>query len=164
MYRKAAKSGHCVEAVDWIECTDEHSAWLSFQMTGDVKAVIHAVDEVDVYVSRWAEQDGVGGSQAAGGVGCGIGWTEVGFDLDDAAGEALAVEIADEELAEEGSGYDLGSAGVERSCEELGVTGLWGCAHIFCADFFANFLAMVKCVLLGVFEKTCRCCGVLVVN
>ena len=40
--------------------------------------------------------------------GGGIGGTEVGFDLDDAAGEELAVEIADEELAEEGSGDDLG--------------------------------------------------------
>jgi hypothetical protein len=83
---KAAKSGHCVEAFDWIERTDEYSAWFSFQMTGDVEAVVHAVDEVDVCVSRWAEEDGVGGSQAAGGVGGGIGGTEVGFDFDDAAG------------------------------------------------------------------------------
>lgn len=57
------------------------------------------------------------------------------------------MEVADEELAQEGSGDDLGGAGVEGSWEELGgVTGLWGCAHIFCADFFATFLAMVKCV------------------
>ena len=53
------------------------------------------------------------------------------------------MEVADEELAEEGSGDGFGGAVVERSYEELGgVTGLWGCSHIFCADF----LAMVKCV------------------
>ena len=62
------------------------------------------------------------------------------------------MEGADEEFAEEGSGYGFGGAGVEGSWEELGgVTGLWGCAHIFCADFFANFLAMVKCVFTGGF-------------
>ena len=62
---------------------------------------------------------GVVGGEAAGGVGGGVGETEVGFDLDDAAGEALAVEIADEEFAEEGSGDDLGGAGVEGSWEEF---------------------------------------------
>jgi hypothetical protein len=65
-------------------------------------------------------------------VGGGVGEAEVGLDLGDAAGEALAVEIADEELAEEGSGDDLGGAGVEGSWEELrGVTGLRGGTHIF---------------------------------
>ena len=73
------------------------------------------------------------GGEAAVGVGGRVGEAEVGLDLDDAAGEALAVEIADEELAEEGSGDDFGGAGVEGSWEELGgVVGFWGCAHIFC--------------------------------
>jgi hypothetical protein len=43
------------------------------------------------------------------------------------------VEIADEKLAEEGAGDDIRGAGVEGSLEELrGVTGLCGCAHVFC--------------------------------
>ena len=50
------------------------------------------------------------------------------------------MEIADEEFAQEGAGYGFGGAGVEGSCEELGgVMGLWGWAHIFCADFFCDF-------------------------
>ncbi len=50
---------------------------------------------------------------------------EVGFDFSDAGGEAFAVEIADEQLAEEGSRYDLGGAGVEASWEEVrGLVGL----------------------------------------
>jgi hypothetical protein len=69
-------------------------------------------------------------------VGCRVDEAEVGFDFGDAGGEALAVEVADEEFAEEGSGYDLGRAGVEASGEEFnGGTGLWGEAHILCGDF-----------------------------
>ena len=52
-------------------------------------------------------------------MGCRVDEAEVGFDLGDAAGEALAVEIADEELAEEGSRDDLGGAGVEGSWKKL---------------------------------------------
>ena len=46
-------------------------------------------------------------------MGGGVGEAEVDLDLGDAAGEAFAVEIADEEFAEEGAGYDFGGAGVE---------------------------------------------------
>jgi len=61
------------------------------------------------------------------------------------------VEGADEEFAGEGSGYGFGGAGVEGSWEELGgVTGLWGCAHIFVL-IFTIFWAMVKCVFCWVF-------------
>jgi hypothetical protein len=84
-------------------------------MGGCVEAVVHAVDEVDVGAAGWAEEGGVVGSEAAEGVRGGVGEAEVGLDLDDAAGEALAVEIADEEFAEEGSGDDLGGAGVGGS-------------------------------------------------
>jgi hypothetical protein len=72
-----------------------------------------------VGASGWAEEREIVRGEAAVGVGGGIGEAEVGLDLGDAAGEALAVEIADEEFAEEGSGYDFGGAGVEGSWEEL---------------------------------------------
>ena len=101
-----------------------------------MRAVVHAVDEVDIYVSGWAEEDCVAGSEAAGCVGCRVDEAEVGFDFGDAGGEAFALEVADEEFAEEGSGYGVGGAGVEGSWEEFsGVTGLWGCAHILCGEF-----------------------------
>jgi hypothetical protein len=69
-------------------------------------------------------------------VGCRVDEAEIGFDFGDAGGEALAVEVADEEFAEEGARDDLGGAGVEASWEELRkVTGLWVTAHVLCGDF-----------------------------
>jgi hypothetical protein len=60
-------------------------------------------------------------------VGCRVDEAEVGFDFGDAGGEAFAVEIADEELAEEGSGDGVGGAGVEASWEEF-EQARWLCA------------------------------------
>jgi hypothetical protein len=134
---KAAEVGHGFEAVEGIEGADEDSSGFAGTMRGDVEAVVHAVDEVDIGVSGWAEEDCVVGSEAAGRVGCRVDEAEVGFDFDDAGGEAFALEVADEELAEEGPGYSVGGAGVEASWEEFwGVTGLWGRAHIFGSDIF----------------------------
>ena len=128
---KAAEVGHGFEAVDWIEGSDEDSSGFAGKVCGDVETVIHAVDEVDIYVSGWAEEDCVAGSETAGGVGCRVDEAEVGFDFCDAGGKAFALEIADEELAEEGSRYDLGGAGVEAPLEEFGETmSLWETAHI----------------------------------
>jgi len=83
-------------------------------------------------VSGWAEEYCVAGSETAGGVGCRVDEAEVGFDFGDAGSEALALEIADEELAEESSGYDFGRAGVEAAWE---LVGLWVCAHVFWGRF-----------------------------
>ena len=128
------------------------------EMGGCVDAVVHAVDEVDVGATGWAEEGSVVRSEAAVGVGGGIGEAEVGLDLGDTAGEALAVEIADEELAEEGLGYDLGGAGVEGSWEEFrGAVGLRWWAH-FCGDYFVLPSYLPICLLhlwmgqLDVFE------------
>jgi hypothetical protein len=89
--------GHGFEAVDWIEGSDEDSACFAGKMRGDVETVVHAVYEVDIYVSGWAEEYCVAGSETAGCVGGWVDEAEVGFDFGDAGGEALAVEVADEE-------------------------------------------------------------------
>ena len=123
--------GHDLNAVDGGDGADEDSAGFAGEMGGCVEAVVHTVDEVDVGAAGWAEEGEVVGGEAAEGVGGWVGEAEVGLDLDDAASEALAVEIADEELAEECSRDYLGGPGVEASGEELRrVTGLLGCAHI----------------------------------
>jgi len=83
---KAAEVGHGFEAVDWIEGSDEDSSGFAGKMRGDVETVVHAVDEVDIYVSGWTEEDGIAGSEAAGCVGCRVDEAEVGFDFGDAGG------------------------------------------------------------------------------
>ena len=55
-------------------------------MRGDVEAVVHAVDEVDICVSGWAEEYCVVRSEAAGCVRCRVDEAEVGFDFGDAGG------------------------------------------------------------------------------
>ena len=127
---KASEVGHGLDAVDGGDGADEYSASLAGEMGGGVEAVVHAVDEVDVGAAGWAEEGEVIGGEAAIGVRGGVGEAEVGLDLGDAAGEALAVEIADEEFAEESSGDDFGGAGVEGFWEESRVAGFWVCAHI----------------------------------
>ena len=119
--------GHGLDAVDGGDGADEDSAGLAGEVGGGVEAIVHAVDEVDVGAAGWAEEGEIIGGEAAVGVGGRVGEAEVGLDLGNAAGEALAVEIADEEFAKEGSGDDFWGAGVEGSWKELGrVTGLWG--------------------------------------
>lgn len=87
-------------------------------------------------MSGWAEEYCVAGSETAGCVGCRVDEAEVGFDLGDAGGEALALEVADEEFAEECSRYDLGGAGVEAASE---LAGLWMCSPILCV-FFDDYI------------------------
>lgn len=128
--------GHGLDAVDGGDGANEDSASFAKEMGGCVDAVVHAVDEVDVGSAGWAEEGEVVGGEAAVGVGGGVGEAEVGFDLGDAAGKTLAVEIADEELAEESSGYDLGRAGIEAPWEEFGeATSFLETAHIHCEAF-----------------------------
>ena len=104
---------------------------------GDVEAVVHAVDEVDVDVSGWAKEYCVAGSETAGCVGGRVDEAEVGFDFGDAGSEGFAVEVADEEFAEERSGDGVGGAGVEASrggARER--EGLLGVVSIFSVEIF----------------------------
>jgi len=83
-----AVQGHFRLAEHGFEGADEDGAGQAFRLAGDVDAVVHAVDEVDIGVAGLAEHDGVAGRDAAEAVGCGVGdgavRAVVGFDLDDA--------------------------------------------------------------------------------
>ena len=65
----------------------EVSACFAGKMRGDVETVVHAVDEVDIYVSGWAEEDCIAWSETARCVGCRVDEAEVGFDFGDAGVE-----------------------------------------------------------------------------
>ncbi len=71
-----------------------------------------AVDEIDVSVAGWAEENGGAGGDAGEGVGGGIGLPEVGLDFDDASLEWILL-ISDEHFAKEVAGYALRVAGEE---------------------------------------------------
>ena len=96
---EAPEAGHRFEAGYGLEGADEDAAGLAFGLAGEVEAVVHAVDEVDVGEAGRPEEDCVARGFADEAVGGGVGEAEVGFDFGDAAGEALAVEGAGDELA-----------------------------------------------------------------
>jgi hypothetical protein len=56
-------------------------------VTRDVGAEVSSVDEIDVGVAGWAEEDGVARGLSTVGVGSGIDGSEIGFGFDDASGE-----------------------------------------------------------------------------
>jgi len=96
---EAAEARHGLEPFDGLEGADEHAAGLAGWLAGEVQAVVHAVDEIDVGEAGRTEEDGVAGGFADEGVGGWVVEAEVGFDFRDAAGEALAVERAGDEFA-----------------------------------------------------------------
>ena len=100
-----AVEGHFRQAEQGFERADEDGAGHAFRLAGDVDAVVHAVDEVDVGVAGFAEHDGVAGRDAAkavgGRVGDGAVRAVVGFDFDDATGEPAVCGAPGEELAEQ---------------------------------------------------------------
>ena len=65
-----------------------------------------SVDEVDVSVARWAEEDGVAEGASGGGVRGWVVGAEVGFGLDDASGKDVLAVATDENLAQEFAGDD----------------------------------------------------------
>ncbi len=82
---EAAEAGHGFEAGDGLEGADEDSSGLAVGLAGEVEAVVHAVDEVDVGEAGRAEEYRVARGLADEGVGGWVGEAEVGFDFGDAA-------------------------------------------------------------------------------
>ncbi len=129
---EAAGPGHYFDAGERFEGAEKNAAGAALGFAGDVEAVVIAVDEVDVGVAGGAEEDGIAGGAAGGGVSCGVVFSEVGFDFDDAGGERIASAIADEDFAEEFAGHAAGIAVVEGAVQGMDVGGLrrslW-CGH-----------------------------------
>ncbi len=141
--RKTAVARHRVKASHWFERAEEDSTGHAIGLTGDVEAVVLAVDGVNVRVTRRTEENDVARRGTAISVGCGIRWivvrTEVGFNLDDAAGKDFAPDAMDEEFAEQARRYELGRVFVETARERSQLippvqqSALHGWDALFCA-------------------------------
>ena len=83
--RKVAAAGHGGESGDGFEGADEDAAGFAVRLAGDIEAVIHAIDEVNVGMAGRAEEDSIAGGFSGEGVGGRVVGAEVGFDFDDAA-------------------------------------------------------------------------------
>lgn len=105
-----AIASHGGEAGERLESAEENAASDAVGQAGDIEAIVVAVDEVNVSDARRTEEDGVAESASGSGVGGEIVSAEVGFDLDDACGEALAAFATDEDFAEKFGAHDTGIA------------------------------------------------------
>jgi len=122
----AASLGHFVDAGERFEGAEENAAGAAFGFAGNVEAVVGAVNEVNVGMAGRAEQDGIARSLTGGGVGGGIIFAEIGFDFDDAGGQAgaapscffLSCYFSNQHLAEKFAGYATGIA-----VEEFAIQG-----------------------------------------
>ena len=110
---------HGLHALQGLQRSDEHSGRGALWFSDSVEAVVHAVDKVDVSMTRRA----VHGRVPAGGSGPGVAGLicliEVGFDFHDAACQPLAIQYAHYSLAQEFLCHSQCWAGVEfawQSC------------------------------------------------
>jgi len=91
----AAGPSHFFDTGEGLEGTEKNGSCLAFGLAGYIQAVMVAVDEIDVGVAGRPEQHRGAGRVARGGMGGGIVFAEVGFDLDDTAEQAQCRALAD---------------------------------------------------------------------
>ena len=116
---EAASLGHFFYAGERFEGAEQDASGAAFGFAGDVEAVVVAVDEIDVGVAGWAEEDGIAGGEAGGGVGGGIVLAEIGFDFDDAGGEGGSAAFTNQHLAQEFASDATRIAGEEGAGERM---------------------------------------------
>ena len=112
-------ASHLLDAQQGFEGAEENRARFSFALTGNVKAVVVAVDEINVGVARRSKQDRGPGGVAGGGVGCGVVLSQVGFDFDDTRGQTEISVIAYEYFTQEFASDATRIASKERATERV---------------------------------------------
>ena len=118
----ASGVGHRFQSQHRLKSPQQDASAVSFGLTRDVGAEVHAVDEIDVGVSGRTEEHGVTRRASDVSVRRRIDGAEIGFVLDDAAGKKFAALAADEELAEKVSRATVIGVAIEeiagqpRSC------------------------------------------------
>lgn len=111
-------ASHLFYALKGFKGTEENAPSFAFGLTGDIQAIVVAVDEIDVSMAGRSEEDGVTSGFSGSGVGGGVVFSKVGFDLDNTGAEAGRVS-ADQELSEEVASDATGIAGEEGAREWL---------------------------------------------
>src|SRR5271165_548821 len=91
---------HLLDPGQRLDGAEEHAARLALRLTGNVQAVVIAVDEVDVGVSGRPKQHGVARGKSGGGMRSRIFFPQIGFDLNDAGCEARAGIVPHQHLAQ----------------------------------------------------------------
>lgn len=105
----AEVAGEAAGATDANDAADKDAAGRTVGLGGDVEAIVHAVDQIDIGVAGRAVDDFGAGSDAAGGVGGFVGKPEIGFDFDDRGGQVAV----DEHFAQQSAGDGDGVAVIE---------------------------------------------------
>lgn len=90
---------HLIQAAQWLKRANEHTAWRAFLVSHDVQAFVHTVDEVDVGVSRRAEQYFSAFGNSSRGVCRQIAESEVCFGFDNHAGSFAMDQDTAEKIA-----------------------------------------------------------------
>jgi hypothetical protein len=116
-------ASHLLDAQQGFEGAEENRARFPFALTGDVQAVVIAVDEINVGKAGRSEQDRGAGGIAGSGVGRGIVLPQVGFDFNDTCGQAELAVIAHKYLTQEFAGDGAWIAGEESAIERADGSG-----------------------------------------
>ena len=89
-----------INAFDRFRCTEENSRRETVTLGDEIKAVIHAVDEIDVGDTRFAIHQPIPVSWAAGGVAGRVLFPDIRFNFDNACRESPPRGSIDDVLAD----------------------------------------------------------------
>lgn len=92
---------HDLQSAERFKGAKEYATGNAIGLTGDVQALMHAVDEVDIRMAGRAEEYGVTRGSACGGVGSGVVLPEISLGFDNAAYKRSAAFDSYQQLAQE---------------------------------------------------------------
>ena len=117
MQLDVSRSRHLLDARKGFEPAEKNSSGLPLGFARHVKAIMIAVDEVNIGVSGRTEQDCSAGSVAGGGVGRGIIFSEISLNFDDAGSQAQLSVVPHQHFAKKFSSHAPRIAGEEGARE-----------------------------------------------
>jgi hypothetical protein len=110
---------HGIYPLQRFKCPDEYRRRGALWFGDDVEAMVHAIDQVDVSMTRWAIHGRIPAGGARPGVTGQIRLIEVGFSFHDAPRQALAIQYAHDSLTQELSRHGQRRAGVKFAGQPL---------------------------------------------